>query len=456
MNSCAYKLYLCSIDTIFKNFFDHISMYIYFQQVNKNCDSCDKNRSMLDEKLVMSLSSNMNESQTGAVLASLHMMHCKNRSAFELIWGPPGTGKTKTIATLLVSLLRMNYRTLVCAPTNVAITEVASRVLKMVTDSKALLCSLGEILLFGNKERLKVGSDIQEIFLEYRVQRLAECLGPLGWNHCLTSMINFLEDCVPQYHVFLENKLMEEKQQSCETKIEEDKSTEKFESFLDYVRKRFASIVTQLRKCIWIFCTHLPKSYILDQNFQKMISLDGLLDCFEELLFQDSVVSEALEALFSCSEVIKDSTDSFVDKTSLSSVRSSCLSVMRNLHGSLKELHLPNFRYEGAITEFCFQRASLIFSTASSSYKLHHMKIDPLTILVIDEAAQLKECESTIPLQLPGIKHAVLVGDEWQLPATVTSQVCRCFLLLLIIIIYSYYDFFLPFPDIIIYIGFLL
>ncbi|CAI8596972.1 unnamed protein product [Vicia faba] len=43
--------------------------------------------------------------------------------------------------------------------------------------------------------------------------------------------------------------------------------------------------------------------------------------------------------------------------------------------------------------------------------------------LVIDEAAQLKECESTIPLQLPGLQHCILIGDEKQLPALVKSKI---------------------------------
>ncbi|KAK8667983.1 hypothetical protein V6N13_105455 [Hibiscus sabdariffa] len=50
--------------------------------------------------------------------------------------------------------------------------------------------------------------------------------------------------------------------------------------------------------------------------------------------------------------------------------------------------------------------------------------MQPLKVLVIDEAAQLKECESAIPLQLPGLQHSVLIGDECQLPATVKSKVC--------------------------------
>ncbi|XP_006368091.1 probable helicase MAGATAMA 3, partial [Solanum tuberosum] len=43
-------------------------------------------------------------------------------------------------------------------------------------------------------------------------------------------------------------------------------------------------------------------------------------------------------------------------------------------------------------------------------------------LLVVDEAAQLKECESVIPFQLPCLRHTVLVGDECQLPAVVKSQ----------------------------------
>ncbi|KAK3222794.1 hypothetical protein Dsin_009819 [Dipteronia sinensis] len=49
--------------------------------------------------------------------------------------------------------------------------------------------------------------------------------------------------------------------------------------------------------------------------------------------------------------------------------------------------------------------------------------MEPFKFLVIDEAAQLKESETTIPLQLPGVQHAVLIGDENQLPAMVKSSV---------------------------------
>jgi hypothetical protein len=51
---------------------------------------------------------------------------CEHIPSMQLIWGLPGTGKTKTVAVMLLSFLSMKKNTLVCAPSNVAIKEVAS------------------------------------------------------------------------------------------------------------------------------------------------------------------------------------------------------------------------------------------------------------------------------------------------------------------------------------------
>jgi hypothetical protein len=350
----------------------------------------------------------------------------------ELIWGPPGTGKTKTVSTLLFTLLRMGCRTLTCAPTNAAIREVASRTLKLVKESfqrdigiDALFFSMGDILLFGNKERLQLGSDIEEIHLDYRVKRLTECLGPLtGWRHCFASMIDLLEDCVSQYNIFLENESLKEKEHNNENEIN---------SFLDFLRKRFVSTSSSLKNCILIFCTHLPKKTVLEQNFKNMVSLIGLLESFETLLIQDNVESEVLKKLFSLSKLPADISLSSMDMPlQLYERRSECLSVLRTLNGSFNKLHLPNIMNKQSVEEYCLQKASLLFCTASSSYKLYSVPMkQPLSIIVIDEAAQLKECESAIPLQLPGLRHAILFGDECQLPAMVKSNVCKCYLVTL-------------------------
>ncbi|XP_037494076.1 uncharacterized protein LOC119370307 [Jatropha curcas] len=342
----------------------------------------------------MNLSSTLNESQTEASLACLCRTQCNHRSAVELIWGPPGTGKTKTISMFPFTLLRVKCRVLICAPTNVAITELASRVQKLVTESSetdsatdALFCSLGNILLFGHKDRLKVNSDIEDIYLDYRVKRLTECFAPsTGGRYCFTATKIFFEDCVCQYYIFLENELIKEQDYDQENKKKDESCSNgadvcsgKHKSFLEFMRERFCSTVSQLKRCKQNVSPYFNaliylKATCLKHNIQSEEELDG------------------------------DSSEYFADiSLQLYLHRTKCLSTLETLYSSFSELELPSGMSKYSIEGFCFQTASLIFCTASSSYKLYSLAMQPLNLLVIDEAAQLKECESIIPLQLPGI-----------------------------------------------------
>ncbi|XP_030461792.1 uncharacterized protein LOC115681845 [Syzygium oleosum] len=383
----------------------------------------------LDERLCHDL----NESQKKAVGACLNKLQCENKPSVELIWGPPGTGKTKTVATLLFTLLKRKHRTIVCAPTNVAIKEVASRVLKLLkqsdsgisTEKESLLCYFGDVLVFGNKERLKVDSDIEDIYLEHRVDCVAECFSRVtGWYQRLTSMIDTLADCVCQYHIFLKNEQTKRRKRGSDDDGSECGSSEEdgnceLKSFLEFFRDRFKATVQPLRRCLFIFCTHISRT-----NFQNITSLLTLLDSFETLLSGEKLASEMMEITLSC-----DERSLFSFETSMGPLynlymkRQECLSMLLTVRDSLKDLKLPNFTSKDMIADFCYQQASLIFCTASSSYKLYSVEMEPLNLLVIDEAAQLKECESVIPLRLPGVKHLILVGDECQLAAMVESKV---------------------------------
>nr|KJB15277.1 hypothetical protein B456_002G168300 [Gossypium raimondii] len=332
-----------------------------------------------NDVFLTSFLSKMNESKKKSVLACLNKMQCNPKSQVELIWVPPGIGKTKTVSVLLFALLRVKYRTFSCAPTNIAITKVAARVLKLVIEANKTcsvaddqFCSVGDILLFGSNESLIVDSETEEIFLDYRVKRLRECFGPLGWRHRFTPMITFLEDCVSQYRIFWENEAIKRRTHG------------RLKTFLEYARERFAPTALPLR------C---------------------LLNSLETCLFFSGISSEEVEDLFLHSNDDKLLPQSLCDPARLlCSVRS-------------YELKLPHARNDKSLARFCFQAASLLVCSECSSYKLYKVKMKPLSVLVIDEAAQLKECESTIPLQLPGLAHSILIGDEWQLQATVQSNV---------------------------------
>ncbi|XP_026447480.1 helicase SEN1-like [Papaver somniferum] len=140
--------------------------------VEEICHFCSlQDDNAWDEQLGRRLSLVLDESQAIAVRSSVSVAQCNHKSSVKLIWGPPGTGKTKTLSILLYTLLSKSCRTLACAPTNVAVKEVASRVLKLVEnphhmdpEQDGLLCSLGDLLLFGNRNRLEIFDDLEEIF----------------------------------------------------------------------------------------------------------------------------------------------------------------------------------------------------------------------------------------------------------------------------------------------------
>ncbi|XP_019165856.1 PREDICTED: uncharacterized protein LOC109161799 isoform X2 [Ipomoea nil] len=404
-------------------------LYTNGEAENKHC-LCSPHADNIGstERVGTSMFSKLNESQGNAVLTCLERVKCDQISHVDLIWGPPGTGKTSTISILLFMLLKKNCRTLICAPTNVAITQVASRVVKLVYESfkdeplkENLLCPVGDVLLFGNNDRLKLDVGTEDMYLDYRVDKLYECLGLKGWRHCILSTIHFLEDCVSDYKIYVENELI--KMRELRDKGETLEESPQPKTFAEFIKSCFEGTVSPLRRCMLILCTHLPRHFIQERNFQDIISLICLLDSLNGMLFQVDMGSEELNSVFSQPVISDVSPESFADTSSLACLRSQCVSILKTLLHSLGRLGLPRSSNKYLIRVLCLKTSTLVFCTTSSSYKIHSIEMEPFNVLVIDEAAQLRECESVIPLHLPGLKHAILVGDECQLPAIVHSKV---------------------------------
>ncbi|PHT97060.1 hypothetical protein BC332_34014 [Capsicum chinense] len=119
------------------------------------------------------------------------------------IWGPPGTGKTKTVTSLLYVLSKIRCRTLTYAPTNVAMLGVTK---KQIQNAQSLLqydkYGLGDIVLFCNRERMKINDheDLFDVFLKNHVNVLASCLSlNNGWRIGILSMICLLDDPEEEY-----------------------------------------------------------------------------------------------------------------------------------------------------------------------------------------------------------------------------------------------------------------
>ncbi|CAN6585672.1 unnamed protein product [Malus baccata var. baccata] len=155
-------------------------------------------------------------------------------------------------------------------------------------------------------------------------------------------------------------------------------------------QEKFDSIGECLKICMVNLYTHLPTSCMSIKVVKDMIT--------------------ALDLLNSCKYLF--------DEVGFSNETMQLVCILR----SLRSFSVPILTDEKEIGNFCLENACLICCTVSSSSKLYTKGMKPVEILMVDEAAQLKECESLIPLQLPGLRHAILIGDQRQLPAMVKSK----------------------------------
>ncbi|CAI5957752.1 unnamed protein product [Closterium sp. NIES-64] len=311
-----------------------------------------------------------------------------SRRLLQLVQGPPGTGKTHTISILLSVMLALGVRTLVCAPTNVAIAEVGRRVLHLALssdpsshfagycrarqqqcygwpDRKAFArhgrLRVEDIALVANEERLEIDPELEMILvgserkesggqrrtLSGRIGRLIGAVSSLfDWKASFQSLISFLESSWEDLNGEFQTELRAEEKRRCrEDAPAPDEDDEQGEVRKGGSSKKDPKNVDPLPTLV----TH----------FQKRIDL---------------LTQPAMEAAV-------------------------------NLAEDLPSALLPEN-----------QRLLLL-----QAFDL--MAALPFPLLLLDEAAQLVEAESLVALQTKGLRYAVLVGDPKQLPATILSKV---------------------------------
>ncbi|KAH6760076.1 hypothetical protein C2S51_017025 [Perilla frutescens var. frutescens] len=177
-------------------------------------------------------------------------------------------------------------------------------------------------------------------------------------------------------------------------------------SFEEFFANKVFRIGEQIAVCTELLCTHMPTSCLALNEIRNMIRAVDFLQTLENFLRCNQWSKKAL---------IEGGSD-------LYGIRFKCLEMLN----MVRTTQVPEFLERFEVRNFCLANACLIFCTVSSSSKLHTQGMGaPFELVIIDEAAQVKECESTIPLQLPGLPHAILVGDEKQLPAMVISETCK-------------------------------
>jgi hypothetical protein len=320
-------------------------------------------------------------------------------------------------------MLIKGRRTLACAPTNTAVLEIAARTAKLVAESSDGSVFLNDIVLFGNKTKMKIDHEyyLSKVYLNSRAERLLPCFKPnTGWRHCLCTLVDILVNSVTKYQ--LNNKR---------------------NTFKHYLKDDFIIHSGKLQSCIAVLYNDHPRNLETGRSFQCMLEVLELIKILHALICAgnggDIWSNELLES------TIEENADPVLwplqlacirinscDKSKFVAARSSCVQELRYL---CTNLELPYCYSTQDVQLYLLSRTRCIICTVCSSFRLYDVPmrnsssgiyrllkepdIIPLELLIIDEAAQLKECETLIPLQLPGIRHAVFIGDEYQLPALV-------------------------------------
>ncbi|KAL1197107.1 putative helicase MAGATAMA 3 [Cardamine amara subsp. amara] len=448
----------------------------------EQCVSCgnDVDGSVPDHVLDIIRATKLNSSQEAAILGCLKTRNCNHKKSVKLIWGPPGTGKTKTVATLLSALLKLKCKTVVCAPTNTAIVAVALRLLAL--SKETIVCAptnsaivevasrfpslfmetstlerttygMGSIILSGNRERMGIAKNsiLLDVFLNHRIDKLGRLFSSSsGWEKSLESIIDFLENTEAKYEQHVheleeeierikedEKKKQEDekkkkeaekkkkeverkKEQGAEKKKKEVEKKEEVEkrkkqkvinipTFGEFVKKKFNGLSVVLEAYMVDLHTHLPKSKISSKDVKKIIAARQAIRRVRYFLNDNSSRDDFKKGKFRY--------NIFNRFISVDALEALCL--LPKCFGN------PGLGSFEDTRKFCLQNADIIFCTASGVANMTPSRIGSVDLLVVDEAAQLKECESVAALQLSGLRHALLIGDEYQLPAMVHNEECE-------------------------------
>eukprot|EP00741_Cyanophora_paradoxa_P020396 tig00021254_g19687.t1 len=315
----------------------------------------------------------LNDSQRQAVSRALF----DTASPVLLIHGPPGTGKTVTLAAYLSLFVGASARTekhgsststgrrlraLVCAPTNVAAANVALKLLGVAARDPKF--PLRDLALLASEERLEVTPELERVFVKARVQRLQGAIAQ--WSQALASAAERLKPTAsPQL------------------------SGREVEALA-------ADLARQMAEAVQVVERDAPDE--LPGGRTRVAILNAAAQASKR-------IEEAADAL-KISKSVEEREALFVAVQHAGGVFSSAARVAR----SAWEAHVVT-------------SARVVFCTLATAHNYGMRQDTGFDVAVVDEAAQAPEALTALVYR-PGLRSLVLAGDPRQLQATVLSQTC--------------------------------
>ncbi|KAL6599627.1 hypothetical protein ACP70R_045764 [Stipagrostis hirtigluma subsp. patula] len=342
-----------------------------------------------------------NDEQLNVVKCIVSKLRCPHVNAAEIVWGPPGTGKTQVAIAIIHSLLHWRSRTLVCIPRKEDIPRFFAH-LKEVFPA----FNLSKILVLNDLNGMENCSSFAEASLEIRTQKLYCSI--YVWKSWMKEMAFILrmepyclDNCEHDDHTCSKSKLI----------------VFQFESF----RKKVSALVLDLRESSLNLISSLSAISLSEIDIVNINKLLSNLSDFEIFLLNDSVTSSDVQKAFGFASVSASNIEKDDIATSLDACRMSCLKLLDAL---VDTIDVPRLEDRNELEAFCIQNSTIMICTPSCSSRLQDPKLRSIDIILVDDAARIKEIDLLVPLSLAP-RHIVLLGDHLHVQALVKSEVCR-------------------------------
>ncbi|KAL6882577.1 hypothetical protein ACP4OV_011267 [Aristida adscensionis] len=255
--------------------------------------------------------------------------------------------------------------------------------------------------------------DLSAVFLSSRTERLSQCVPEKGWELCLCLLLDILENSVAKhYQLYVEEIHEKMKKRERENNEMENKaknrsehccvsdSTEDCYENDEYVKATYNKNAEDL--IMEVLQIDFPRNPTIGESFQCMNEVAELLDILHSLINDDDEDDTWFDGLLE--EQMYQDIDQLKWPDLLASVRIEKCKKLNSF--SLYNVFIDKDKFP-----------------LGDNGKYKNLEwLSSIDMLVVDEAAQLKECETLIPMQLPGIRLAIFIGDECQLPALVKSK----------------------------------
>nr|TKW40193.1 hypothetical protein SEVIR_1G230100v2 [Setaria viridis] len=359
-------------------------------KVEKKCILCDE---LAQGEFVHA--KRFNDEQLNAVKCITSKLLCPHINALEILWGPPGSGKTRIAIGIIQSMFNRRSRMLVCLPSE-------KYILRFLHSLKDIYPSfnLSMVLVLNDVNAMKNCSIFGETSLESRAHVLFCCT--YMWGKLLKETAFVLE-----MKPYCKDNCDHEGQICTISNLAVFSSVA--------FRKKVRALASDIRKCSKAMLGSLLANKLSDNDIDNVNKLNNELSCFDNLL---------LEATMTNSEVHRHLVSEFTrsgNTEPLIASRAKCLQLIEILIDSVV---LPQLEDINDMEEFCIANSCIIISTPSCSSRLLGLKSYSVDVLVVDDAAQIRESDLLIPLSLTP-RHIVLLGDHLHLQSIVKSEVCR-------------------------------